>query len=97
MKLDILTPQKTFFSGEVDSVTLPGNLGVFTILPDHAPMISSLRSGGDISYAYGNKRDTIVIAGGFVEVWKNRITICTDILEKTPEKTAVAPEPKKQP
>ncbi|MDR0294634.1 MAG: ATP synthase F1 subunit epsilon [Prevotellaceae bacterium] len=93
MKLDILTPKKTFFSGEVDSVTLPGTLGVFTLLPGHAPMISSLRSGGEITYAQESKRNTIVTGGGFVEVWRNRVTICIDIIEET----AATQEPKKQP
>jgi len=78
MKLDILTPQKTLFSGEVDSVMLPGTLGAFTVLPGHAPMISSLRPTGKITYAQGENRKTLVIEGGFVEVWKNRVTICIE-------------------
>jgi F-type H+-transporting ATPase subunit epsilon len=78
MKLDILTPEKTLFSGEVSSVTLPGTLGVFTLLPDHAPMISSLLSSGKIAYERQGKREELEIGGGFVEVLKNQVTVCTE-------------------
>ena len=76
MKLDIITPKKMLFSGEVSSVTLPGTLGVFTVLADHAPMISSLRPNGNITYTQENKKETLPIPrGGFVEVKKNHIIV----------------------
>lgn len=78
MKLDIITPQKTLFSGTVDSVTLPGTLGSFTILTDHAPMISSLRINGKISYTQETKTETLVIESGFAEVWKNHVIVCVE-------------------
>ena len=76
MQLEILTPEKTLFSGEVDSVTLPGTVGIFTVLPNHAPMISSLRPHGEVSYIQGDKREVLVIGGGFVQVRKNQIILC---------------------
>lgn len=45
MTLEILSPEKTLFSGEVQRVTLPGAAGEFTVLPHHAPIISSLTAG----------------------------------------------------
>ena len=42
LHLDIVSPDKEIFNGEVDSVTLPGTLGSFTILSKHAPIVSSL-------------------------------------------------------
>jgi F-type H+-transporting ATPase subunit epsilon len=78
MQLDILTPEKKLFSGVVDSVTLPGTMGLFTLLPNHAPMISSLRRNGEISYVCGNNRNTVVIGGGFVEVNSNQVTVCAE-------------------
>jgi len=78
MTLQILTPEKTLFSGEVDSVTLPGADGLFTVLQNHAPMISSLLLNGEVTYALGKKSDTLTIGGGFAEVWKNRVTVCAD-------------------
>ena len=41
----IVSPEKTIFDGKVESVTVPGSLGLFTVLPQHAPIISSLRNG----------------------------------------------------
>jgi len=90
MKLDILTPKKTFFSGEVDSVMLPGAAGAFTVLSGHAPMISSLRPSGKITYTQGDKSVALIIDGGFVEVWRNRVTICANVQEQIQE-------PKEQP
>jgi len=78
MKLDILTPEKTLFSGEVDSVTLPGAFGIFTVLPNHAPMISSLRQNGSIIFVQGEKSEAFTIGGGFAEVWKNQVTVCAE-------------------
>ena len=42
--MDIVSPEKEIFTGEVDSVTLPGTLGSFTILVQHAPIVSSLKA-----------------------------------------------------
>lgn len=78
MKLSILTPEKMLFSGEVDSVTLPGAQAPFTVLVNHAPIISSLQPGGVIGYVREGKKETLVVDGGFVEVLNNRITVCTD-------------------
>ena len=45
LHLNIVSPEKDIFDGEVDSVTLPGAMGSFTILPQHAPIVSSLKAG----------------------------------------------------
>jgi F-type H+-transporting ATPase subunit epsilon len=45
MLLEIITPEKSLFKGEVNSVSLPGLDGVFQVLNHHAPIISSLKSG----------------------------------------------------
>jgi len=78
MKLSILTPEKMLFSGEVDSVSLPGAQAPFTVLPNHAPMLSSLQSNGRLSYLQNNKMETLIMRGGFVEVLNNCITVCTE-------------------
>jgi F-type H+-transporting ATPase subunit epsilon len=53
MKLEIITPEQVYFSGEVASVTLPGKNGSFTVWENHAPIISSL-GAGKISYKTDN-------------------------------------------
>ena len=45
MQLDIITPDKKVFSGEVESSTFPGEKGAFQVLNNHAPMISGLKEG----------------------------------------------------
>ena len=85
MNLEILTPEKTLFSGEVDSVTLPGTQGIFMVLTDHAPLISSLREG-EIICVQGSKKEAIAVGEGFVEVRSNNITACILPPEKNIEK-----------
>ena len=78
MKLEILTPEKMLFSGEVDSVTLPGAQGLFTVLPSHAPLISSLQPSGKLTYLCKGDREMLRVTGGFVKVWKDIVTVCTE-------------------
>jgi F-type H+-transporting ATPase subunit epsilon len=77
MTLEILTPDKKIFEGEVTAVTVPGTMGSFQILRDHAPIISTLEDGPVI---IKNKSDEeiIVIKGGVVEVLKNKIIVLAE-------------------
>jgi F-type H+-transporting ATPase subunit epsilon len=77
MTLEILTPDKKVFEGEVTAVTVPGTMGSFQILKDHAPIISTLEDGPVI---IKNKTDeqTFIIKGGVVEVLKNKIVVLAE-------------------
>lgn len=77
LQLTIVSPERVLFDGSVEMVTLPGTLGSFTVLPDHAPIISSLESG-EIKYSADKKIESIEIKGGFVEVKDNLISICVE-------------------
>ena len=77
MKLEILTPEKTLFQGEISSVTLPGKMGSFTILSHHAPMIASLNTG-DLKYISDLNIYHLQIGGGVVEVRDNQVIVCVD-------------------
>ena len=79
MKLEIITPDKIYFTGEVTSVTFPGSKGLFTIKENHAPIISLL-SNGKIIYKINEKVDEIEIESGFVEVNNNNVTVCTELV-----------------
>ena len=70
MFLEILSAEEKIFSGEVDSVILPGTDGQFQILNNHAPIISSL-TNGEIKYSDKSKNQTLEINGGIVEVLDN--------------------------
>ncbi len=78
MILEILTTEKTLYSGTVDSVTLPGVDGNFTVLRNHAPIIAALRKGkisfSENSIPIGN----IEIDSGFCEVYNNEIYVCAE-------------------
>lgn len=77
LQLNIISAEKKIFSGSIASVTLPGTLGGFTILPDHAPLISSLKEGV-ISYVTGGDTVETSIKSGFVEVNQNVVTVTVE-------------------
>ena len=80
MRLEILSPEGLVFTGEVLSVSVPGSYSAFTILKNHAPIISSL-SKGVVSYMLdGEGEKEILIDGGFVEVDNNVVTICIETI-----------------
>ena len=81
MKLLIRTPESNVFSGEVTSVTLPGTVGSFQVLKNHAPLVSSLTKG-TILFVVNENIKEIAIEGGFVEVKDNTISVFTDTFEK---------------
>ena len=76
LHLSILSPEKSIFDGDVKLVTLPGTVGSFSILPGHAPIVSSLQAG-TLSYTTmeGEER-TIDIQGGFVELSDGTVSAC---------------------
>jgi len=78
LQLKIVSPEKILFEGTAFSVRLPGTEGEFSILANHAPLISSLAKG-EVVYETGNDTPSrIDIAGGFVEVNKNVVTVCAE-------------------
>lgn len=77
MKLEIISPEKVWFEGGVQRVTLPGSLGTFTVLERHAPLISTL-THGDIVYLTGAGRQRMTVDSGLVEVWDNRVVVSVD-------------------
>jgi len=74
MLLDILTPEKLLFQGEVKSIKLPGTNGEFEILNNHAPLVSSL-SKGEVRIVLDDKEQLFNIDGGVVEVMKNKVVV----------------------
>jgi F-type H+-transporting ATPase subunit epsilon len=77
MFLEIITPDKKVFSGEVTSVQVPGADGQFQILNNHAPIISTLINGKvNIKSASGNQ--SFNVKGGVVEVLKNKVVVLAE-------------------
>lgn len=77
MILEIVTPEQLVFSGEVSLVTVPGTNGRFTIMENHAPIISSLTKG-IITYRVQGVDTNITASDGFVEVSRNVISIAVE-------------------
>ena len=84
LNLEIVTPEKKVLSESVDSVTVPTASGEIGILTNHAPLISSLKSG-ILAYTKGGATEKMVISGGFVEVSANNVSILADIAEESEE------------
>ena len=78
IKLHIVSPEGTLVETTVSAVTLPGTLGPFEVLKNHAPIISSLEKG-DIVYVSEGKEHRLPIAEGFVEVRDNQVDVCVEV------------------
>ena len=74
MFLEIITPDKKLYEGEVIAVQLPGSAGSFEILKNHAPLISTLEAG-TIRVRSNQEELRIPVAGGLVEVLNNKVTV----------------------
>jgi len=91
MQLKVISPEKVLLDTLVDLVELPGTQGRFQVLHNHAPLVSSLTAGvvsyvparGDdssrLTVASGSeRRPSLPVKGGFVEVLDNVITVCVE-------------------
>ena len=79
MQLKIVSSEKILFVGEVRSVVVPGSIGMFEILENHAPIISSLEKGVVTYKPAGTEATSLEIQGGFVEVQKNEVRLCVEL------------------
>lgn len=78
MYLEIITPEKKVYSGEVEAIRLPGAEGSFGILDNHAPLIATLKQGTVKVTEVSKKVENFVINGGVVEVLHDKITVLAE-------------------
>lgn len=76
MTLEIISPSEILFKGDADAVTLPGVLGSFTVLKNHASIISVLKAGDIVYKTPGGEEISIDIKGGLVDVDNNVVSVC---------------------
>lgn len=76
MTLEIISSHSVIFKGEAESVQLPGKLGRFTVLKNHAPIISALDKGAVIYRQPDGSEQSIDINGGLVDVAHNVVAVC---------------------
>ena len=89
LKLEIVTPEKKVVETDADSVTVPTASGEAGILPNHAPLISALKPG-ILEFTNRGASERIAIAGGFVEVNHDKVTVLADSAEKAGDIDATA-------
>jgi|SRR5687767_4899066 len=81
LTLEIVTPDRSLVRDDVDEVQLPGSEGYFGVLPGHTPLLSMLMVG-ELWYRSGQEKRYLAVAGGFVEVLPDRVTVLADIGER---------------
>lgn len=77
IQVKIVSPERTLFSGQLKSITVPGEKGSFEVLYNHAPIISCLSAG--CIKCVGEETSEIKVAGGFIEVNENHVSVCVEV------------------
>ena len=75
---ELVAPEKLMFAGDVEEVVVPGTEGEFTVLKDHAPMMSTLKPGIVTVAETAGKRTRLFVRGGFADVAPTGLTILAD-------------------
>ncbi len=81
IQLEVVTPKGAVISEQVDMVTAPGYAGVFGILANHAPLLSTIKVGS-LVYKKDGRDDVMMISGGFCEVSNNKVTFLVESAER---------------
>ena len=84
IQLEIVTPEKLAYEGEVDSVQLPGSEGELGVLPHHAPLISTL-GAGELRLRKGGEEESFAIVGGFLQVLPNKVVVMAETADMASE------------
>jgi F-type H+-transporting ATPase subunit epsilon len=82
VKIEIITPDKKIFEGDIKSVRVPGKKGSFQVLKDHAPIISTLEKGPVIIIEETGTEKRFEIEGGVIEVKSNKIILLADSVKE---------------
>jgi F-type H+-transporting ATPase subunit epsilon len=80
-RLDIVTPERTLFSGEVLHLRVPGTEGSFGVLKGHVPMLSAMHMGQLRFRQEGRGQFQVATSGGFVEVQGEQVTVLAETAE----------------
>lgn len=81
LKIQLVTPDRSIFDGEVDEFTVPGALGPFTVLFNHTPIVSALVPG-IFKWKEDNRESTLVLGGGFLELHENTAVVLASSAER---------------
>ncbi len=84
LKLEMVTPYKRVLSEEVDEITAPGFIGELGILPEHTPLLTTLKVG-ELSYKKGSETFHVAVNWGYLEVENDAVTVLVDTAERADE------------
>ena len=84
MQLQIITAEREVFSGEVDALVAPGVAGQLGILPNHAPLMTTLEPG-ELAVRVGGDESYLALSGGYMEVLGNQVIVLADAAEDVDE------------
>jgi F-type H+-transporting ATPase subunit epsilon len=82
--LEIVTPERLAYQGEVDSVQLPGSEGELGVLPHHAPLVSTL-GAGELRLRKGGQEESFAIVGGFLQVLPDKVVVMAETADLASE------------
>ncbi|MEP6699374.1 MAG: F0F1 ATP synthase subunit epsilon [Verrucomicrobiota bacterium] len=78
LRLEIVTPEATAYSEDVEMVTLPGADGEFGVYPNHVPLLTALKPG-ELRVLKGGRENFLAVGDGFVEVTGTSVSVLTDV------------------
>jgi len=82
LRLDVVTPEKTVVSEDVDIVMAPGYFGEFGALPNHIPFLAQLQAG-EVKYRKGGQLESMAVGGGYAEVLPTQVTVLAVTAERS--------------
>ncbi len=78
LRLEIVTPETTAFSEDVDMVTLPGSEGELGVYPNHVPLLTVLKPG-ELRVVRNGRASSLAVGEGFIEITPERVSVLTDV------------------
>src|SRR6266496_3629034 len=81
LRLEIVTPETTAYSEDVEMVTLPGSEGELGVYPKHVPVLTILRPG-ELRVVKDKRATSLAVGEGFIEITPERVSVLTDMAEK---------------
>lgn len=95
LHLEIITPEKTVFTDDVDTVIVPTAMGDVGVLPDHTPLFSKIIPG-EVMVRKNNEQYFLAVAGGFLEVLENNVSVLAEYAIRAEDIEAVKVEEAKK-
>jgi F-type H+-transporting ATPase subunit epsilon len=95
LQVAVVTGEKEIYRGEADTVIAPGVDGEMGILPQHASLLTALKTG-EMRIRLGGEEDALFVSGGFLEVYNNTVTVLADAAEHSEEIDASRAESARQ-